>query len=68
MHHNRLSPIAAVSRNVEAREIHELTYLKHRTGASEADIWQAIERVGSNRTKVERELSRRISAGYGSEH
>ena len=58
MQTERLSPIAAVSRNVQAREIHELSYLKHRTGASEAAIWEAIERVGSNRAKIERELAR----------
>jgi hypothetical protein len=52
------SKIAAVSRNPQAREIHELTYYKHSTGASEADIWRAIERVGANRLKVERELRR----------
>ena len=64
MHTERLFRTGAVSRNARAREIHELTYLKHRTGASEADIWHAIERVGSNRAKVERELSRQNAAGY----
>jgi hypothetical protein len=67
MHTDRPSPIAAASRNARAREIHELTYLKHRTGASEADIWQAIERVGSNRVKVERELTRQNADGQWSD-
>jgi hypothetical protein len=62
MQTDRLSPTSNVSRNARAREIHELTYLKHRTGASEADIWDAIERVGNNRAKVERELSRSRSS------
>ena len=58
MHTDNLSRIAAVSRNVEAREIHELAYLRQLTGASEAQIRTAIARVGSNRAKVERELVR----------
>lgn len=58
MHDDKRSPGGTGSRNAHAREIHELSYLKHRTGASEADIWLAIERVGYNRAKVERELGR----------
>ena len=58
MQMDNVSKIAAVSRNPAAREIHELTYLKHKTGASEAAIWSAIERVGANRAKVERELAK----------
>jgi Protein of unknown function (DUF3606) len=49
---------AVVSRNPEAREIHEITYFKHATGASEAAIRQAIKEVGNDRAKVERELLR----------
>ena len=64
LHTDRLSLVATVSRNARAREIHELAYLKHRTGASEADIWLAIERVGANRARVERELARQRSAEY----
>lgn len=41
-----------------ARDIHEVTYLKHITGASEADIRNAIEKVGRDRDKLERELKR----------
>jgi hypothetical protein len=49
----------AVSRNPKAREIHEIAYFKHATGASEAAIRQAIKEVGNDRAKVERELLRR---------
>jgi hypothetical protein len=49
----------ALSRNPEAREIHELAYFKHRTGASENAIRQAIEEFGHDRAIVERELMRR---------
>ena len=41
-----------------AREIHEVTYLKHVTGASEPEIRRAIEKFGGNRSKAERELRR----------
>ena len=48
----------ALSRNPEAREIHELAYFKHRTGASE-DAREAIEEFGNDRAVVERELMQR---------
>jgi Protein of unknown function (DUF3606) len=48
-----------LSRNPEAREIHELAYFKHRTGASEDAIRQAIKEFGNDRAVVERELMRR---------
>jgi len=64
MHEDKRFPSDVGSRNARAREIHELTYLKHRTGASEADIWLAIERVGHNRAKVERELSRQRASSW----
>ena len=51
--HERLS-----DSGLHAREVHELAYLKHKTGASEAQIRTAIARVGPNRVKVERELTR----------
>ena len=51
--HERLS-----DRGLHAREIREFAYLKHKTGASEAQIRTAIARVGPNRVKVERELTR----------
>ena len=41
----------------EARDIYELAYLKHRTGASDVEIWRAIDRVGNDRAKIERALS-----------
>jgi hypothetical protein len=41
-----------------AREIHEITYFRHVTGASEADIRKAIEKFGDDRAKIERELIR----------
>ena len=41
-----------------AREIHEITYWKHCTGASESQVRAAIARVGTNRDKVEGELKR----------
>ena len=44
--------------NALAREIHEITYWKHCTGASESQVREAIARVGCNRDKVERELKR----------
>jgi hypothetical protein len=40
------------------REIYEMAYLKHKTGASEADIRAVMEKVGQNRAKIERELGR----------
>lgn len=43
---------------LHAREVYEITYLKQRTGATEADIRNAIDKVGRNRRKIERELSR----------
>ena len=63
MYIDRLSKIASVSRNAQARAIHEVTYFRHRTGASENDIWHAIERVGNNRARVERELARQRRGG-----
>ena len=39
-------------------KVYEMAYLKHKTGASEADIRCAIEKVGRNRAKIERELGR----------
>jgi hypothetical protein len=41
-----------------AREIHELTYWKHLLGVSENTVRSAIEKVGNNRAKLERELKR----------
>ena len=41
-----------------AREIHEITYFRHVTGASEAEIRTAIEKFGSDRSKIERALRR----------
>ena len=52
--HERLS-----ASGLHAREIREFAYLKHKTGASEAQIRTALARVGPNRGKVERELTRR---------
>jgi hypothetical protein len=61
MYYDRSTRKVVASRNPEAREIHELTYLKHATGASEAIIRQAIEEVGNDRAKVARELKRRVA-------
>ena len=44
-----------------AREIHEVSYLKHVTGATEDDVRTVITKVGNNRSKVERELRRQRS-------
>ena len=41
-----------------AHEIHEVTYLKHVTGATEDHVRMAMSKVGNNRSKVERELRR----------
>lgn len=41
-----------------AREIHEITYFRHVTGASEVEIRKAIEKFGNDRSKIERELRR----------
>ena len=57
MHNDESSSGRLISRNPEAREIHELAYLKHRTGASDVEIWRAIDKVGNDRAKVERALS-----------
>ena len=49
-------PNGAFSRNPEAREIHELAYFKHRTGASEDAIRQTIGEFCRDRAKVEHAL------------
>jgi hypothetical protein len=50
---------AGRSRNTTtAREIHEITYWKHCTGASETQVLAAIARAGYNRDKIGRELKR----------
>jgi hypothetical protein len=41
-----------------ARQIHEVTYWKHCAGISETKVRTAIERVGYDRGKIERELKR----------
>ena len=41
-----------------ARYVHEMTYLKHLTGASEAEIQYAMARVGNDRARIERELAK----------
>jgi hypothetical protein len=46
-----------------AREIHEITYWKHCSGASETQVRAAIARAGYNRDKIERELKRGVSRG-----
>ena len=50
--------------NAVARGIHEITYWKHCTGASESQIRAVIARVGNNREKIERELKRVVSGSY----
>lgn len=52
------------SNNAVAREIHEITYWKHCTGASESEIRAAIARAGNNREKIERELKRVVPGSY----
>ena len=46
-----------------ARYVHEMSYLRHRTGASEAEIRRVMAKVGSDRTRIERELAK--SQGFG---
>lgn len=48
-----------------AREIHEITYLRHVTGASEAEIRRAMEKFGGDRARIERELRRQQSSDAG---
>jgi hypothetical protein len=50
--------------NPVAREIHEITYWKHCTGASESQVRAAIARAGNNREKIERELKRVAPRSY----
>jgi Protein of unknown function (DUF3606). len=52
------------SDNAVAREIHEITYWKHCTGASESQIRAVIARAGNNREKIERELKRVVPGSY----
>jgi hypothetical protein len=49
---------AARERDKAARQIHEITYWKHCAGISETKVRTAIERVGYDRGKIERELKR----------
>ena len=48
------------------RYVHEMTCLKHVTGASEPEIRNAMEKFGNNRSRIEREL-RRVKLGYARE-
>jgi len=52
------------SNNAVAREIHEITYWKHYTGASESQVRAAIAKAGNNREKIERELKRLVPRRY----
>ena len=47
-----------LSRNPEARQIHDLTYFRHATDASEEEIQRAIHLAAGDRQKVERLLER----------
>jgi len=47
-----------------AREIHELTYWKHSTGVSETAVRRAMDKVGNNRARIERELKRSRHLDY----
>ena len=37
-----------------AHEIHDVTYLRHLTGATDSEIRSVIARLGNNRSEVER--------------
>jgi hypothetical protein len=47
-----------------ARNIHEITYWKYCTGASEKQVQAAIARAGYNREKIGRELKRGTPRDY----
>jgi hypothetical protein len=52
------------ARHYCGREIHEITFWKHCTGASETQVRTAIARAGYDRGKIERELRRVASRDY----
>jgi len=47
-----------------AREIRELTYWKHRLGASDNAVRSALNKFGTDRRKMERELKRTIPRDF----